>query len=104
MKKCIHCGAEHADGVQCGCAGAVAERSGSQQHKAPAVDVSKIQVMGHADRRELMDFIGKCQPRPKRVIVQHGDAGRTLDLASSLHKQYRIETSAPKNLETVRIK
>ncbi|MFC1801324.1 beta-CASP ribonuclease aCPSF1 [Nanoarchaeota archaeon] len=68
------------------------------------LDVSKIQVMGHADRRELMSFIGKCQPRPKRVIVQHGESGRCLDLASSLHKQYRIETSAPKNLETVRIR
>jgi len=68
------------------------------------MDISKILVMGHADRRELMNFIGKCQPRPKRVIVQHGDAGRTLDLASSLHKQYRIETLAPKNLETVRIR
>lgn len=68
------------------------------------LEVSKIQVMGHADRKELMSFIGKCQPRPKRVIVQHGETGRALDLASSLHKQYRIETSAPKNLETVRIK
>jgi len=68
------------------------------------LEVSRIQVMGHADRKELMNFIGKCTPRPKRVIVQHGEAGRTLDLASSLHKQYRIETSAPKNLETIRIK
>jgi KH/beta-lactamase-domain protein len=58
---------------------------------------------GHADRKELFSFIQKLNPRPKRVIVNHGESSRCLDLASSLHKQYRIETNAPKNLETIRI-
>lgn len=68
------------------------------------MEVSRIVVTGHADRKELMSFIGKCNPRPKRVIVQHGENMKCLDLASSLHKMYRIETLAPKNLETVRIR
>ncbi len=58
---------------------------------------------GHADRRELFSYIQRSSPRPKRVIINHGESSRCLDLASSLHKQFRIETNAPRNLETLRI-
>ena len=59
---------------------------------------------GHSGRKELMTFMLKCNPKPKKVIVNHGENSRCLDLASSIHKLYRIETVAPRNLETVRIK
>ncbi|MFP4401212.1 MAG: beta-CASP ribonuclease aCPSF1 [Candidatus Woesearchaeota archaeon] len=58
---------------------------------------------GHADRNELFNFLRKSNPRPKRVIIGHGESSRCLDLASSLHKQFRIETNAPRNLEVIRI-
>ncbi|MEK6904613.1 MAG: beta-CASP ribonuclease aCPSF1 [Nanoarchaeota archaeon] len=61
-------------------------------------------LSGHAGRSELMKYIYNVNPRPKRVIVNHGEASRCLDLASSIHKLHRIETSAPKNLETLRIR
>jgi KH/beta-lactamase-domain protein len=59
---------------------------------------------GHSGRRELMNFLLKCEPRPKKVIVNHGENSRCLDLASSIHKQNRIETVSPRNLEAIRIK
>ncbi len=59
---------------------------------------------GHSGRRELMNFLLKCEPRPKKVIVNHGENSRCLDLASSIHKQNRIETVCPRNLEAIRIK
>ncbi|HLC50473.1 MAG TPA: beta-CASP ribonuclease aCPSF1 [Candidatus Nanoarchaeia archaeon] len=59
---------------------------------------------GHSSRTQLMNFVAKCEPRPKKVIVNHGENSRCLDLASSVHKQFRIETVAPRNLETVRVK
>ncbi|MBI2541920.1 beta-CASP ribonuclease aCPSF1 [Candidatus Woesearchaeota archaeon] len=59
---------------------------------------------GHSSRNQLMNFVAKCEPRPKKVIVNHGENSRCLDLASSIHKQFRIETVAPRNLETVRVK
>jgi len=68
------------------------------------MDVLKIEISGHADRRELMSFIQHLSPRPKRILVNHGEQSRCLDLASSIHKQFRIETEAPRNLEVVRIK
>ncbi len=68
------------------------------------MEVTRIEISGHADRRELMSFIQRLSPRPKRILVNHGEQSRCLDLASSIHKQFRIETEAPRNLETVRIK
>lgn len=59
---------------------------------------------GHAGRNEIVGFINKCEPHPRKVIINHGESSRCLDLASSLHKQFRVETSAPKNLEVLRLK
>ncbi len=59
---------------------------------------------GHSDRNQLMNFMHRLNPRPKRVLVIHGERSKSLDFASSVHKALRIETSVPKNLETVRIK
>ena len=68
------------------------------------MEIAKIEVTGHSDRKELMNFVLRAQPRPKKVIVNHGESGRCIDLASSIHKMIRAETVAPRNLETVRIK
>lgn len=68
------------------------------------LEVHKIEITGHSDRRELMNFVTRCVPRPKKVIINHGENSRCLDLASSIHKTSRIETTAPRNLEAVRIK
>jgi len=59
---------------------------------------------GHSNRTQLLNFVSNCEPRPKKIIVNHGDSSRCLDLASSLHKNFRLETIAPRNLECVRIK
>jgi uncharacterized protein len=61
-------------------------------------------LSGHASRTELTKFIYNLDPRPKKVIIVHGENSRCLDLASTLHKMGRIETNAPKNLEAVRIR
>ena len=59
---------------------------------------------GHSNRTQLLNFVDRCEPRPKKIIVNHGDSSRCLELASSLHKNFRVETVAPRNLESVRIK
>jgi hypothetical protein len=68
------------------------------------MEISRIEVSGHSDRRELMNFVQRVTPRPKKIIINHGENSRCLDLASSIHKQFRIETVAPRNLDAVRIK
>ncbi|MBT3720180.1 beta-CASP ribonuclease aCPSF1 [archaeon] len=68
------------------------------------MQVHKIEISDHSDRRELMNFVGRLNPRPKKILINHGENSRALDLASSLHKTYRLETSVPRNLDSVRIK
>ena len=59
---------------------------------------------GHCSRDQLISFVKHLNPRPKRIIVNHGEQSKCLDLASSLHKMFRVETTAPRHLAAVRIK
>ncbi len=61
-------------------------------------------MTGHAARDELMRYVHSLDPKPKKIIVNHGESSKCLDLASSIHKLERIETNAPKNLESIRIR
>ena len=68
------------------------------------LEVHRLEITDHSDRKQLMNFMFKVNPKPKKVIVNHGENSRVLDLASSIHKQGRIETVAPRNLDSVRIR
>jgi uncharacterized protein len=59
---------------------------------------------GHSTREQLTSFVHRLQPKPKKVILVHGESSKCLELASALHKLNRIETNAPKNLEAIRLK
>lgn len=59
---------------------------------------------GHSDRLQLLNYVGNLEPRPEKVIVGHGEEYKCSDLASSLYKKYGMETRAPMNLETIRLK
>lgn len=59
---------------------------------------------GHSDRRQLVNYISTIEPRPERVIIGHGEEHKCSDLASTLYKKFGVETRAPMNLETIRLK
>jgi len=61
-------------------------------------------LSAHSGRNELMQFIARMNPKPKRIFVHHGEVSKCLDLASSLYKLNRVETAVPRNLETLRLK
>ena len=61
-------------------------------------------LTGHSGRNQLMSFIASINPKPKRIFVVHGEQSKSLDLASSIYKQFKIETSVPRPLETVRLR
>ena len=58
----------------------------------------------HSGRNELISFFNNMYPKPKRILVNHGEVSKSLDLASSLYKINHIETSVPRNLEIVRLR
>jgi len=61
-------------------------------------------LTAHAGRNELLEFANRSQPRPNKIIINHGEQSKSLDLASSIYKLHHIETNVPKNLETIRLR
>ena len=59
---------------------------------------------GHSNFKQLVSWVGNLEPKPKKIITIHGDYSRCLELASVLYQQYRVETVAPRNLETIRLR
>jgi KH/beta-lactamase-domain protein len=59
---------------------------------------------GHSDRKQMMNYIASLDPRPAKIIIGHGEDRKCTDLASSIYKRFGIETKAPLNLETVRLR
>jgi len=62
---------------------------------------------GHSDRRQLVDYARRIQPKPERILTCHGEASKCINLASHLHRDIgqrrRLETRAIQNFETVRL-
>jgi len=58
----------------------------------------------HSGRNELLQYVSRMNPKPKKIIINHGEVSKCLDLASSLYKLNRVETVVPRNLETLRLK
>jgi len=61
-------------------------------------------LSAHSGRNELLQYINRMNPKPKKIIINHGEISRCLDLASTIHRANRIETTVPRNLETIRLK
>src|SRR3989344_4970161 len=83
----------------------VMESNGKRETVEVKMEIYTIEgLSGHSSRNELTRFVYNLDPRPKKIIVVHGESSRCLDLASTLHKLNKIETAAPKNLEAIRIR
>lgn len=61
-------------------------------------------LSAHAGRNEIMAFFSNMRPKPKRIMVNHGEVSKCLDLASALYKIHRVETNVPRVLETLRLR
>ena len=60
-------------------------------------------LSGHADVKELINYVYRLRSKPDRIIVNHGDENKPLALASTLHKMFKVETLAPRNLDAIRL-
>ncbi len=61
-------------------------------------------LTAHAGRNELLDYANRTQPKANKIILNHGEQSRCLDLASSIYRLHHIETNVPRNLETIRLR
>ncbi|WP_330218508.1 MBL fold metallo-hydrolase RNA specificity domain-containing protein, partial [Acidiplasma aeolicum] len=58
---------------------------------------------GHSTKKQLINFIGTMQPRPQRILVNHGDGDKCYEFARLIHAKFGVETISMKNLETTRL-
>ena len=61
-------------------------------------------LSGHSDRKQLVNYIARLKQIPERILVNHGEVSKCIELSRDLHKMFRCETNAPKLLETIRLK
>jgi hypothetical protein len=59
---------------------------------------------GHSDRNQLLAFISNLQPLPKRIIVNHGEKTKAIEFAKYLGSRFKVNASAPQNLDAIRLK
>ncbi len=69
------------------------------------MDVETVHgLTGHSGRNQLVSFVHKMGARPERIIVNHGDPKKIAEFSRDLRRMFRIETLAPRNMESVRLK
>lgn len=91
--------------VQEGLKEAVFDVQGKEERAPIRLEVKTIEgFSAHSSRNELMAFLNNVNPQPKKIIINHGESSKSLDLASSVYKLQKVETVVPKNLETIRLR
>ena len=57
---------------------------------------------GHSDKRQLMRYLRTIRPRPKIVLLNHGDPQKCEQFANDIRRKVRLDARVPSNLETIR--
>ncbi len=59
---------------------------------------------GHADFNQLVNYVASLKPKPKKILVNHGDPMRAVEFSKFCAAKFGISSSAIRNLETVRLR
>ncbi len=69
------------------------------------LQVNKVEgFSGHSDRNQIIGYARKIYPKPERIIVGHGEKSKCIGLSKAFQEYLRIDSIAPKVLETIRLK
>ncbi len=58
---------------------------------------------GHSDRRQLLNYVRRMRPTPKRVLLVHGEENKCENMVKVLSRLSGLQAYAPYLLETVRL-
>ncbi|MGC9071723.1 MAG: beta-CASP ribonuclease aCPSF1 [Acidilobus sp.] len=75
------------------------------------LEVDRVEgFSGHANRGELLAFLRRLSPKPRMVILNHGEASQLTSLASTIKDRWDKfgfesppEVIVPENLETIKV-
>jgi predicted metal-dependent RNase len=69
------------------------------------MDVKSVDgFSGHSDRKQLLKFVNSVSPRPKQVLVVHGEESKCLGMADCVRRYFRVDASAPSVGDRLRVK
>jgi uncharacterized protein len=57
---------------------------------------------GHAYRQEILNYVAGINPKPKTILINHGDSCQ--EFSKFVSKKFHINTMAIQNLESVRLR
>jgi predicted metal-dependent RNase len=58
---------------------------------------------GHSDRRQLLNYVRKMRPTPRRVFFVHGEESKCENMARTVNRFRGVRGFAPNMLETFRL-
>ncbi|MEK6958620.1 MAG: beta-CASP ribonuclease aCPSF1 [archaeon] len=81
----------------------------SDNGKTRRVDVKmRIETIdgfsGHSDFNQLSAYVASLKPKPKKIIVDHGDPSRSVEFSKYCAAKFGISSTAIRNLDAVRLK
>lgn len=59
---------------------------------------------GHSDRNQLLKYVKNLRPKPERIYTLHGDENKCDDLARGISHLCRIDSRAPMDLDSIRLR
>lgn len=59
---------------------------------------------GHSDRAQLVGYVRGLHPKPKKILTNHGEATKTVELAKYFSTKFGISSQAIRNLDSLRLK
>ena len=64
---------------------------------------SLLELSGHADQRELLEWMAPIAPRLKKIFLVHGELPAQQTLAKLIDERYHVPVSIPSRGESFEI-
>jgi KH/beta-lactamase-domain protein len=69
------------------------------------LEVSTVRgLSAHSDYRQMIDWLRSLHDKTSKIICNHGEASAITAFMRTLHRELKVETVAPRLLETVRLR
>ena len=59
---------------------------------------------GHSDRPQLVAYVRNLKPKPKRILTDHGEASKCVELSRYFSAKFGISSQSLRNLDSLRLK
>ncbi|MCS7142643.1 MAG: beta-CASP ribonuclease aCPSF1 [Aigarchaeota archaeon] len=80
------------------------DETGKQELLRVAMDVEKVEgFSGHSSRQQLLNYIRRVTPKPRKILLVHGEREAINSLMRGAQKIAQSEIYAPRNLETLNL-